>query len=269
MSKKMIQYQELVNVVRGLSSDAMFDFFLNACKNADLPICQICLDAGADINIRESYHKDTLLKALVGSGKFTTEVGDWLIEKGADMHMVNNKGMSSLSMACFKGEVEIVKSFIDKGIKIRPCENDFDEKSDLYYAVVGGEYEIVKMLLKLGANIEYEEFYKAVERRKWKIVELFLQNGISADFNFGGCKPLHIATKNQDIQTANILLKYNANVNEKLSPRKARHFLDKDFVVTPMDIAVAKKDIDMQKLLKSFGGSVSSNEEKSEVFLKY
>lgn len=270
MAKKMIKYQELVNVVRGVkSNDAMFEFFLSACKNANLQICQICLDAGADINIRESFHKESLLDNLISSGKFTTEVGDWLIEKGVDVNVMSYySDMSSLSMACLSGNIEIVKYFIDKGLKIRQPKDDNVKHSDLDYAVWGGNDEVVKMLFELGADLDEYAYIRALEGKKCKIVELFLQNGASANINCGGYRPLHIATKNHDIQTANILLEYNAKVNAKIKWLGCSFsYGDHDFVLTPMDIAVSTKDIDMQKLLESFGGSVSSKEEKIQVLV--
>ena len=96
------------------------------------------MDAGADINIRESFHKESLLDNLISSGKFTTEVGDWFIEKGVDVNVMSYySDMSSLSMACLSGNIEIVKYFIDKGLKIRQPKDDNVKHSDLDYAVWG------------------------------------------------------------------------------------------------------------------------------------
>lgn len=269
MSKKTIQYQELLNVVRSLSNvgkDNLFYFFLSACENGSLQICQICLDAGADINITESRYGHTLLYKLVENGKFTTEVADWLIEKGADINIPTKFGMTNLSRSCLSGNFESAKYFMDKGIKIA--------KDDLHYAVCGGNYEIVKMLLELEndlKDISYS-FFDAIVSKRTNIVELFLQKGATPNFYSGsGITPLHRATLNKDIQTAQILLKYNASVNAKLKA-DARFVYDEfttdkypfnqSFALTPMDIAVINQDIAMQKLLTSFGGFVSSKEEK-------
>lgn len=267
MAKETIQYQELLNVVRSMKrEDEVFYFFLRACENGNLQICQICLDAGADINICEHFHKQTLLEKLVESGKFTTEVGDWLIEKGANITGLG--GWSNLTAACYQGSFDIAKYFIDKGIKIKQYK-DNEGSSDLYYAVYGKNYEVVKMLLELGvdleSNIRYEQnpFIQAINSEQPKIVELFLQKGASPDFYTYGKTPLHIAVSNKDIHTVNILLKYNANVNARL--KESAIFINDDFALTPMDIAVLNQDIDMQKLLSAFGGTVSSKEEKIQV----
>lgn len=231
-----------------------------------MQICQICLDAGADINITESSYGYTLLYKLAENGKFTTEVADWLIEKGADINLPIACGQTNLTISCYKGNFESAKYFIDKGMKIT--------KKDLSAAVYGKNYEIVKMFLELEDDLKdgNYSFFSAIEHKQTNIVELFLQKGATPNFYSGkGITPLHQATLNKDIQTAQILLKYNASVNAKLKA-DARFVYDEfttdkypfnqSFALTPMDIAVINQDIAMQKLLTSFGGFVSSKEEK-------
>ena len=69
MEEKSIQYQELLKVVRSMRrEDELFYFFLRACENGNLQICQICLDAGADINIFEHFYNK---HSAVSAGKNT------------------------------------------------------------------------------------------------------------------------------------------------------------------------------------------------------
>lgn len=259
MEKKSIQYQELLKVVRSMRrEDELFYFFLRACENGNLQICQICLDAGADINIFEHFYKQTVLNVLVDSGKLTTEVADWLIEKGADINAAGITDYTNLTLACRRGDFEIAKYFVNKGIEIK--------ESDLYHAVSGKNYETVKLLVELGVDLQadarYEEnpFVLAVNTKQPNIVEMFLQKGVTAEFYAYDSTPLHMAALNKDTQTARVLLKHNANVNAKL--RERARFVGDNFALTPMDIAVIKQDEEMQKLLTAFGGVVSSKEEK-------
>lgn len=271
MAKETIQYQTLVNVVRRLSKEDKYCFFLSACEEADLKLCQICLDAGTDINYCECLHGRPVINELARRNKITTEMGDWLIEKGADINISGSDDRTNLSGACEKGNIKIAKYFIDKGIKIRHYENKYSKPNDLYLAVGSGNYELVRMLLELGSDFEsdikgynYNPYIRAVKDKFSEIVELFLQKGASTNFEYYGVRPIHIAVENQDIQTASILLKYDANVNAKLNNASFSSVEcgSKDFVITPMDIAVLKKDIAMQKLLISFGGTLSTKEDK-------
>lgn len=271
MEEKTINYQELVDVVRRMKrKDELFYFFLRSCESGNLQLCQLCLDAGADINIYEHWYKQPLLLVLIDNGKFTTKVADWLIEKGAEINIGSGR-YTSLSLACSKGDFNIAKYFIDKGIKIHQYKED-KEISDLYCAVNGGNYEIVKLLVELGVDLEadvrYEAnpFVRAVEMRKSNIVELFLKKGVIPNLYCYGRTPLHIAVKNKDLETAQLLLKYNANVNAQL---QCGNWIEDYLSVTPMDMAVFMKDTDMQKLLRDFDGGVSSKEEKLKAITEY
>lgn len=267
MAKEPILYQELLDVVRSMGREEdLFPFFLSACEKKNLPICQICLDAGANINIRAGCHYETLLIMLVTRRTFTTEVGDWLSEKGADINIGDICGKTALTCACAQGDLEVAKYFINKGIKIRQYK-DTQQSSDLYYAVCGENYEIVKKLIELGADLEsniwaeQNPFIKAVGQNLTEIVELFLQKGVEPNFyTHWGKTPLHIAVENNCTQTAKLLLKYKANVNAKLKGKS--RFIEGDFALTPMDLAVLKQDRDMRTLLYAFGGTDSSKEEK-------
>lgn len=278
MAKKNVQYQELLNIVRSMkNTDELYYFFLRACENGNLNVCQICLDAGADVNMHESRYKHTLLNTLTENNKLTPEVADWLIENGADINLVGY-GNSNLSNACMNGNYDIAKYFIDKGIKITKFDPYWKFGGDLHWAVHEKHYDIVKLLLESGAEFETDvkedtenPFFCAVEHKLYKIVELFLQKGASPNFYVYGngymITPLHLATQMKDIKMASILLKYNANVNAKMDNNNKR-FIKDTTLLTPMDIAVFNQDVEMQKLLESFSGIVSSKEEKIQAVLK-
>lgn len=278
MAKENVDYQELLNIVRSMkNSDELYYFFLRACENGSLNVCQICLDAGADINMRESKYKHTLLNGLTENNKLTPEVADWMIKNGADINLVGY-GQSNLSWACINDNYDIAKYFIDKGIKFTKYDSNLGLVGDLYWAVDGKNYNIVKLLLESGVEFETDvicdsnPFMNAVENKLYEIAELFLQNGLSPDFYaydfYHYCvAPIHIATKMKDIQMTSILLKYNANVNAKIKNNN-EWFIEDTTLLTPMDIAVFNQDVEMQKLLESFGGIVSSKQEKIQSIQK-
>lgn len=154
MAKENVDYQELLNIVRSMKkSDELYYFFLRACENGSLNVCQICLDAGADVNMCESKYKHTLLNTLTENNKLTPEVADWLIENRADINLVGY-GQSNLSWACFNGNYDIAKYFIDKGIKITKFDPYWQFGGDLYWAVHENHYDIVKLLLEFGVEFE-------------------------------------------------------------------------------------------------------------------
>ena len=275
MDKNQIKYQELLDIVKSMKSDEeLLLFFLRACENKNFKICQLCLDAGININIKAGLYGETLFQQFVQGGKFTPEVADWLIEHGADMNI--SYVHTSLSHACYHGNYDMAKYFIDKGMNIRQYKDrDKDgsiNESDLYQAVYGGNYEIVKMLIDLGVDLEenvypaVNAYYTAIRSKKHKIVELFLQTGANTECYFYDFTPLHYAVYHNDIILAEILLKYNANVNAEI--KKDGRLIDSNYAITPMDIAQIKNNKDMQNLLLKFNGKASSKEEKIQALLE-
>lgn len=275
MDKNQIKYQELIDIVKSMKSDEeLLLFFLRACENKNFKICQLCLDAGININIKAGRYGETLFQQFVRGGKFAPEVADWLIKHGADMNI--SYAYTSLAYACYHGNYDMAKYFIDKGMKIRQ-DKDRDKDgstsaSDLYHAVYGGNYEIVKMLIDLGVDLEdnvrpaVNAYYTAISDKKHKIVELFLQNSANTECYFYNFTPLHYATCNNDIILAEILLKYNANVNAEI--KKDGRLIDGNYAITPMDIAQIKNNEDMQNLLLKYNGRESSKEEKIQALLE-
>ena len=66
MEKNQIKYQELLDIVKSMESDEeLLLFFLRACENKNFKICQLCLDAGININIKSGLYGETLFQQFV------------------------------------------------------------------------------------------------------------------------------------------------------------------------------------------------------------
>ena len=53
--EQTITSEELISVLKLMNEEQKYYFFLRTCQAGNLKICQICLDAGIDINIREEH----------------------------------------------------------------------------------------------------------------------------------------------------------------------------------------------------------------------
>lgn len=260
--------QELISVLKLMTEEQQYYFFLRACQAGNLKICQICLDAGIDINIREDFYGEPLLVKLMSTESLTIAVADWFIKNGANINLTNNAGYSPLTYACSRGSYEFAKYFVDKGAKIQ--DNTTAKFSgDLQNAVSeGGNIKIVRLLLDAGAPLEadaksvYNPFITAVQRKRADIVELFLKRGAEPNFYHNGRTALHIAVVQEDVATARVLLKYEADVNAKA--QKQAGLIKSHLAVTPLDIAIYNADTEMQQLLSGYGATTSTQEEKVE-----
>lgn len=296
---KSKDYESLVATLRLLekfgANDAAFEFFKWACLSGKLDMCQACIDAGYDPNMRDQLYDRPLLVELSSSKRFTTDVADFLISNGAKITDLecDRKVMtvyeaikSPLYFACSCGNVEMIKYFLNKGV----CASHYD----LETAIDHDEIEAVRVLLELGVisanDIDLRQLNdsliwsnrltvmelllqfgaspngcdllnEAMKYAKYEMAELLLKYG--ADPNEGKeCCPLHTAVSEGDIRFAKLLLDNGADVNIRTGSKKIiRRY---DGALLAMDIAIFRKDSDMQKLLAEYGGTTSTRLEQLE-----
>jgi len=64
-------------------------------------------------------------------------------------------GRMPLHAACFKGDLEIVKMILFKGMDIHEC--DLNGSSPLHYAGAGGNTDVIKELVSMGASLHAKD----------------------------------------------------------------------------------------------------------------
>ncbi|KAF6734997.1 Ankyrin repeat family A protein 2 [Oryzias melastigma] len=77
-------------------------------------------------------------------------VVEFLLQNGADPHLLAKGRESALSLACSKGYTDIVKMLIDCGVDVN--EYDWNGGTPLLYAVHGNHVRCVEILLESGAD---------------------------------------------------------------------------------------------------------------------
>lgn len=78
-------------------------------------------------------------------------ISEFLIDCGANVNMVNEKGRTALHYACKYGSLKIVRLLIRKGANINPVDNHGN--TPLYFASkYGYDKDVVRELLKCGAD---------------------------------------------------------------------------------------------------------------------
>lgn len=94
---------------------------------------------------------------LIATAEGHKEVVSLLIEKGANVNAANNLGRTPLMFAANYGFDSIAKTLIDNGAKIDMVPNDNEGWSALMAASYKGNLEIVKILVKSGANLKLRD----------------------------------------------------------------------------------------------------------------
>ena len=115
----------------------------------DPAVCQVLIDAGADIEIKDENGRSPLLRASI-SGKFA--VVEMLAEAGAGVRVKDKQGDTCLALASYFGHTETVRYLV--GLKDVDVNRVVDSGSTaLHWASRQNHPEVVQLLIDAGADI--------------------------------------------------------------------------------------------------------------------
>ena len=201
----------------------------SAVKRADIPLIDMLLDAGADINFTVAYCGDPLMVAL------------------------------SIEMELHYGQelmIPLIKRLLDAGPKLSSFVEDHVSPSPQGETVVEraartGNLELVQLLLESGAQISKNAICFAARSNKIHMVELLLDAGATLDSRLcNGDSPLQIAIQNRNHQLVTLFLKAGIELNDAN---------DEDPPVkTPLQAAAHVADIELIRFLLDAGANVNA-----------
>jgi ankyrin repeat protein len=147
---------------------------INACKKGDLKAAKIVISNGARVDLRDSERNSPLHHAVSGRN---ANLVKYLISLEADVKAKTIRGVTPLHLAAKNGDKEIVELLIKKDANVNarvwlpkpkellrnplfPEYNYFlgeseSGESPLHYAAENGDKDIVELLIKKGADINY------------------------------------------------------------------------------------------------------------------
>lgn len=119
-----------------------------ATISGDAELVQILLDAGADVNMQA--HDRTPLTVAAARGHIA--VVKQLLQAGADVnpHVVKHVPVA-LHVALGRGDKKLVRLLLDAGVKMQYRTATL--YSPLHAAIRGEHFEIVKLLIEVGADL--------------------------------------------------------------------------------------------------------------------
>ncbi len=151
------------------------DCFSTYVAKANEEVCQLFLDAGMDINCRDSAGTP-MLSIAARAGR--ENMIQWLVENGASIDEVSmDRGYSAVMDAVWKGSVPIVEKLISLGANLNFVGND--GQTALIIATGSNNQKICRLLAENGADpsvedrmgmssMKYAELFKKTE-----LVELY------------------------------------------------------------------------------------------------
>jgi hypothetical protein len=114
---------------------------LFACNNGLDRIALMCIENGADVNVKDRGG-DTPLHVASRNGYL--EIVRVLLEKGTDVNVENKYGWTPLHTTSFNGYLEVVQYLVENGADVNAKNNDEQTPLDLAKRV--GHKEIIRFL---------------------------------------------------------------------------------------------------------------------------
>lgn len=175
---------------------------------------QLLLDAGADIDSLTNVACQTPLFLAVEVG--STQLCQFLLEKGADVHSQDVKHQMCLHVASQTGNRDIVEVLLQYGADINALQSG---RNALYCAAREGHQRVVDVLLNFGASAEAkviqqaQALHRACLRGHTRTLRRLLQYGIDIEVvDVDRSTALHIAVQNGDETMVRLLLEHEASI---------------------------------------------------------
>ncbi len=183
-----------------------------AVRAGDLTQVQSMIDAGMDVNLRDS-NKTTPLQAAAASKQ--VEVLRLLLRSGADVDAKHFLEGTALHLAASYGVVEAVKELLKAGADVN-ADRSRRGATPLHCAADSSQSEVAKILIAAGANVNSDDMTplttacRAAMGDKTATVKVLIDAG--AELNPDGDSPLHWA---RTPAVTKMLIAAGADVNHR------------------------------------------------------
>ncbi|MCD8238693.1 MAG: ankyrin repeat domain-containing protein [Clostridiales bacterium] len=204
----------------------------------DLVLYGIAAACGSDIfakHITEDTDIDYLLRIAVMCGNIDNI--DYLVEQGANLRFIEEKTyMNILRYAVLYSTVETAEYVLSL--------NSEDVNDCFYYAVYNRNFEMVKLLIDYGADVNYEKAFYAAINSTPEIIKYFIDNGCDLNRRSEGLNERHILDMFGISDTDSV--KYALRFCDGLSENE---------MLIAIDNCVTYGDLETLKYLKELGAN--------------
>lgn len=159
-----------------------------AVKFEQLETVQFLVEKGANIHLQR---RDGWTALHYSANNGNVKITKFLLQSGAkvDAVMLTEAKATPLHFAANKGHTEVVKILLESGAS--PNQKKQDGLTPLHDASMKGFLEIAQLLVQYGADPsilseeEYSPFHRAVMENHFEMVQLFLEKGVDPNLKRG------------------------------------------------------------------------------------
>ncbi|XP_011496279.1 PREDICTED: ankyrin repeat and KH domain-containing protein 1-like [Ceratosolen solmsi marchali] len=239
---------------RGIKGDCTP--LMEAASAGHVDIVSLLIAHGADVNAHSTSGNTPLMYACAGGHEEVVRV---LLEAGANVEDHNDNGHTPLMEAASAGHVSVAKILLEHGAGINTHSNEFKE-SALTLACYKGHLEMVKFLLEAGADREHktDEMHTALMEASMdghvEVARLLLDSGAQVNMPTDSFEsPLTLAACGGHVDLAMLLIERGANIEEV-----------NDEGYTPLMEAAREGHEEMIALLLSQGANINAQTEETQ-----
>jgi ankyrin repeat protein len=247
------------------------DAVIAAVKAGNSQEVRRLLDGGMDVNGRDRERSATPLHWAAFSG--STEVGELLIARGADVNAKDRSGFTPLHFAAYQDDRAVAELLIRSGAQVNaggtagitPLQKAIERLAlsnatshQVSPSDVAATSSVVELLLASGADVNggirsLSPLFLAVASGQKALVELLIDKGANiAVKGDEDVTPLYMATKTDSKEIAELLIARGAEVD----PRTKSGY-------TPLLWAAHQGNKDLAELLIAHGANVNSKDIQS------
>ena len=229
-----------------VSEDDLQPFLMIASRRGDAEAVRFLLDAGAEPGVPG---KGGLTPVTVAAKSGNLEALKLLIHNRSLVNKPDGTDHSALYYAVSGNHPEIAECLCLAGANVNILQDD-EAWSPLAAAIQKGHADMVKLLLKHGADLEKKDqdghtpLYQAITSGQLPMVEAILWRRRKLDFHWeDGLTPLMTAVKTGNAQLVKLLLDFDANPN--MADKTGEHY--------PITLAEEENNIEILEILMKHG----------------
>ena len=149
-----------------------------AAQRGYLPIVELLVRSGADLETRNHYYRMTALYSAAVEGHVS--IVRFLHQEGASLENQNNWGRTPLHAAATLEHADMLNTLLELGSEVEA--KDKNQGTALSYAAECGRLDVVSSLLAAGASTQARDWgpttplLAAIENRHFQVVEILLQH---------------------------------------------------------------------------------------------